>query len=397
MNHRERALCALNFQETDRPAIDLGSTPVTGIAAWTYRALRNRLGLPEKHVRVFDTYQMLAEVETDVLDRFGVDFQWGPKMGMEYCPFKFWDGQTMDVPTTFKPTATPEGDLLILDKDSSPVQRMPRGGFYFDEAQGSPDVLNVELPDLRKLDRSTYLSVPDIDEGKLKEERDHYRAVRARTDRAVVATPPFSLPYGYSPRLWHILMLDQTEACYDLVMEQAEILARRARQWLDVAAEYVDVLLLCGYDFGTQRRENVVPGLFRRIMVPGWKLVNDAIHEFPGVKTLIHSCGSVFDIIPDMIEAGVDCLNPIQWSADNMEPRRLKDAYGGKIVFWGGAINTQKTFPQGTPAEVAREAREIMDIFAPGGGFVAAPTHNIQADVPVENIIALYETLSDLQ
>ena len=157
-------------------------------------------------------------------------------------------------------------------------------------------------------------------------------------------------------------------------------------------APYIEVVVLSGADYGTQDREVFRPSLFGDTMAPAWKLVCDAVHEFADVKVWIHSCGSIPDLIEHIADAGVDCLNPVQWGASGMDRQWMKQTFGDRLVFWGGGINTQNTFPFGTAQDVRREAQECLDIYAPGGGFVVNPIHNIQADVPVENILALYET-----
>ena len=180
--------------------------------------------------------------------------------------------------------------------------------------------------------------------------------------------------------------------CKEYMLAQGEGMARRARQYLEVVGEYLEVVVLSGADYGTQDREAFRPDLFGKCMAPGWKLVCDAVHEFPHVKVWVHSCGSVPGLIPHMVEAGVDCLNPVQWGAAGMDRKWMKEMFGDRLTFWGGGINTQNTFPFGSADEVRKEAGECLDIYAPGGGFVVNPIHNVQADVPVENILALYET-----
>jgi uroporphyrinogen-III decarboxylase len=184
----------------------------------------------------------------------------------------------------------------------------------------------------------------------------------------------------------------EPEHCKEYVMAQAQASARCARQYLSLLGDTVAVVLLNGADYGMQDREYFRPECFKEIMMPGWKMVCDAVHEFPGVKVLVHSCGSIPKLIGHMVDAGVDCLNPVQWTAAGMDRRWLKQTFGNRLTFWGGSVATQNTFPFGTPEAVRDEARECLEIFAPDGGYVVNPIHNIQADVPIENILALYET-----
>jgi hypothetical protein len=266
---------------------------------------------------------------------------------------------------------------------------MPAGGRYFDAINVANMTDTFEVPHVDEKDWSLPGPLePEFLERELAKVKTLYES----TDRALVVTPPFGLSGGYGGLYpWGMKMSLDPGHCREFVIAQSEATAVRARQYLRVVGEYVDVVVLSGADYGTQDREAFRPTLFGEMMAPGWKLVCDAVHEFADVKVWIHSCGSIPGLIPYIAEAGVDCLNPVQWGAVGMDRRWMKENYGDRLVFWGGGINTQNTFPFGTAEEVRREALECLDIFAPGGGCVVNPIHNIQADVPVENILALYQ------
>ncbi len=397
MNSRERVRRILNHQEADRPAIDLGSTRMTGTSAWTYRALKQALGISSQQVRVYDLYQMLAEIEEPVLDALGVDFALLPMdelaLGLtygEWKPFRFWDGQVMEVPADFFPRAMPDGALESQQVRGRPVcMRMPVGGRFFDLIPGERQD-SFEIP---HLDESEWEMPAPYTDAFLRREEAKARALFETSERAIVASPPVAAPQGYAGTYhWAMKMMAEPEHCREYLMRRGEAAARCFEQYLQAVGAYVDVINISGYDYGTQDREMFRPALFREFYVPAWTLVTDVIHRTPGVKTWIHCCGSVPNLIGDFVAAGVDCLNPVQWTAKGMDLRWLKATYGDRLVFWGGATSTQRTFPFGTPEEVAREAREVLDIMAPGGGFVVNPIHNILADVPVGNILALYRT-----
>ena len=399
MTSRERVRKILNFEEADRPAIDLGSTRMTGTSAWTYGALKGALGIEGGITRVFDLFQMLSEVEEPVLDALDCDFAMVPDHQMPYGltrngwkDFTFWDGQVFQVPSGFRPQVTGDGSLLVGNGPewTEPVARMPRGGRYFDAVNVANLTDTFEVPHVDE--RDWGLPGP-IEEEVLEREHAKIKALYESTDRALVVTPPFNLSSGYGGLYqWGMKMALDPEHCKAYMIAVSEAAARRARQYLQVVGEYLDVVVLNGADYGNQDREAFRPDLFGEIMTRGWKVLCDAVHEFPHVKVFIHTCGSIPGMIPHIVEAGVDCLNPVQWSAAGMDRRWMKETFGDRIVFWGGAINTQRTFPFGTSEEVRREAQECLDIYAPGGGFVVNPIHNIQADVPIENILALYET-----
>lgn len=399
MTSRERVRKILNFEEADRPVIDLGATRMTGTSAWTYVALKRALGIEGGETRVFDLFQMLAEVEEEVLDALGCDFAMVPDEQMPYGlerngwkEYTFWDGQTFLVPADFQPQVTEEGDLLVGNGPgwTEPVARMPKEGRYFDAIRVANLTDTFEVP---HVDEKDWKVPGEIEEEFLERELVKIRALYESTERALVVTPPFSLSSGYGGMYqWGMKMALDPDHCKEYMLAQGEGMARRARQYLEVVGEYLEVVVLSGADYGTQDREAFRPELFGECMAPGWKLVCDAVHEFPHVKVWVHSCGSVPGLIPYMVEAGVDCLNPVQWGAAGMDRKWMKETFGERLAFWGGGINTQNTFPFGTADEVRQEARECLEIYAPGGGFVVNPIHNVQADVPVENILALYET-----
>ena len=399
MTSRERARKVLNLEEADRPAIDLGATRMTGMSAWTYGALKRALGIDGGVTRVPDLFQMLAEVEEPVLDALGCDFAAVPDMAMPYGltrngwkDFTFWDGQSFQVPSGFRPQVTEDGSLLVGNGPdwTEPVARMPRGGRYFDAISEANLTDTFEVPHVGEGDWN--LPGP-LDAEFLERERERVGALYASTDRALVVTPPFNLSSGYGGLFqWGMKMALDPDHCRRYMVAHGEAAARRAKQYLQAVGEYLDVVVLSGADYGVQDREAFRPELFGQCMAPGWKVVGEAVHEFPHVKVWVHSCGSIPGLIGYMVEAGVDILNPLQWGAAGMDRQWMKDTYGDRLVFWGGGINTQNTFPFGSADDVRREARECLDIYAPGGGFVVNPIHNIQADVPVENILALHET-----
>ncbi len=399
MTSRERVRKILNFEAADRPAIDLGATVMTGISAWKYPALKQALGIEGGATRVYDLFQMLAEVEEPVLDALDCDFVMVPDDLLRYGlsrdgwkDFTFWDGQTFQVPAGFQPQVMKNGDLLVGEGPgwTQPVARMPQGGRYFDAINVGNLTETFEVP---HLDEKDWNVQGPIEDEVLEREVVKVKALYESTDRALVAKPPFSLPSGYGGLYqWGMKMALDPAHCRAYIMAQSQAAANRARQYLNLVGEFVEVVVLSGADYGTQDREVFRPELFGECIAPGWQVVCDAVHEFANVKAWIHSCGSIPGLIPFITEAGVDCLNPVQWGAAGMDRQWMKETFGDRLVFWGGGINTQNTFPFGTSDQVRREARECLEIFSPGGGYVVNAIHNIQADVPVENILALYET-----
>jgi len=400
MTGRERARLMLNHQEADRPAIDLGSTEITGMSAWTYRSLRRALGLKDGPVRVYNMIEMLAEVEGPVLDALGVDFAMLPpsrlRFGLSYGQWKemtFWDGQSFDVPGDFISARQPNGDVLTSATPGGPLEwRMPQGGRFFDQEPSAQwDPLALEKPA-----ETEWRFQEHIPDWALREQENLARELRSSTDRAIVAMPPVSTPNGYGGFLWFGAQMRQDPMwCSAYLMREAEAAATCFEEYLQAVGDYVDVLIINVADYGMQESEWFHPDLFGEHFVPAWKVCTDTIRRFPDIKTFDHCCGSIPNLVRYFIEAGVDCLNPVQWSAAGMDLAQLKADYGDDLVFWGAAVNTQGTFPFGTANQVALETQHVLDIMCPGGGYVVNPIHNVLPEVPIENIIALYQTAKD--
>ncbi|NLD73987.1 MAG: hypothetical protein GX649_14895, partial [Chloroflexi bacterium] len=311
----------------------------------------------------------------------------------EWKPWTFWDGQTFEVPAGFNPRVQPDGAMETHQNKGDPINmRMPVGGRFFDRIPGERQD-SFEIPHWPESDWT--FPEPFTDEY-LRREEAKARAQYESTERALVASPPCKAPQGYADTYqWAMKMATEPEHCLEYMMRLGEAEAVRWAQYIEAVGDYVEVVNISGADYGTQHSEMFRPTLWQQFYVPSWGLVTEAIHRTPHVKTWIHCCGSVPNLIPYFIEAGVDILNPVQWTAAGMDLQTLKTKYGRDLCFWGGAISTQRTFPFGTAEDVAAEAREVLDIVAPGGGYVVNPIHNILAEVPVENIVALYRTAQE--
>jgi hypothetical protein len=377
---------------------------VTGIAAWGLRSLRRALGLrSDEPPRVYDLSQFLAEVEPEVLDALGCDFCMLPLQLLPldlpragWKPFTFWDGQGFLVPDCFLPRLQADGTLL--HGHGHPWQtverRMPPGCRYFERLRlGEIDSVDFQVPHVAEPD--WRLPGPFTQEF-LRREQEAARALWDATDRAIVSSSAAGVPIGYGGLIgWAMKMRDDPRHARARLAAEAEALVLRIGPYLQAVGDYLDVLVLSTHDFGTQRGPLFDPDLFGEFLVPAWRVLTDAIHAArPALKLFLHSCGSVRPLVPHFIAAGIDVLNPVQWSAEDMDRAGLAREFGGRIVFWGGAAHNQRTLPFGRPEEVRREVRESIELFTGGGlhgGYVAAPIHNLQADVPAANILALYE------
>jgi hypothetical protein len=194
---------------------------------------------------------------------------------------------------------------------------------------------------------------------------------------------------------WYVSTSMRRDYVYKVFEEQCRIGIENLARIHQVVGEHVSAVFVTGTDFGTQQGPFISPKSYRDLFKPFHIEVNHWIHAHTGWKSFIHSCGSVYALIPDFIEAGFDILNPVQTSAGEMDPQRLKDQFGDQITFWGGGIDTQRTLPFGTPEEIRDEVRRRIEIFGAGGGFVFNSIHNVQARVPQENLLALYGSFAE--
>jgi len=394
MTGRERVLTALQHREPDRVPIDLGGTLVTGIHPIAYRRLKEHLGLDGGPVRVADIILQLAEVEEPVRQRFGVDVVGLPTLepipGVRNTRWKPWtlpDGSPALISADFEPQVTDRGDLLIRAPDGSVSQWMPAGAYHF--LPRDAPLASATLEDLEAFEPRRITD----------EELDFLHRVAHRlcgeTDYAIFGWFGGSLIEGAQfARGWVRFMQDlkrDPEFASALVGKLAEAALADLERYLDAVGEYVHVVGF-GDDLGVQNGLQFHPDIYRRLFKPYHRRLYGLVHERTRAYVFLHTCGSVFDLIPDLIEVGVDILNPVQTSAAKMEPERLKQAYGDHLTFWGGGCCPQRVLPWGTPEEVEADVRRRLEIFAPGGGYVFAPIHDIQPDVPSENVVAMYET-----
>ncbi len=414
MTSRERLTAALNHRTPDRIPIDFGGTGVTGIHASVVAQLRDHFGLERRPVKIHEPYQMLALVEDDLADAMGLDVEgvFGPKTlfgfpTREWKPFSLWGELDVLVPGDFNTTLDANGDLLIYpegDMSVPPSGRMPKGGHFFDT------IIRQEPIDDERLDASDNLEeFGPIDDTGLQHYREAAAGV-AHSRRGVIAGLPGTAlgdialvpgPFLKHPKgirdvaEWYVstrARRDYIHQIYERQVEQA--LANLARIYAEVGNAF-DAVFVCGTDFGTQTSSFCSAATFNELWLPYYKRINGWIHENTTWKTFKHSCGAVGRFIPSFIECGFDILNPVQCSATGMDPRQLKKEYGSSLVFWGGGVDTQKTLPFGTPAEVRREVLDRCEIFSRDGGFVFNSIHNIQAGTPVENVVAMLDAVHE--
>lgn len=416
MNSRERVNLALNHQRPDRVPLDLGSSAVTGMHVSSVYLLRQALALdpPGTPVKVIEPYQMLGEIRPDLLEALGVDVValLSPRtlFGFRNEGWKPWvfNGTPVLVPQAFNTDAEPNGDLLMYpegDKSVPPSGRMPAGGFYFDAIVRQPPIDEASLKPEDNLEEFEPISEADLayfgrEAARLYAETD--KAILGSFggtsfgDIALVPAPWLKRPRGIRDIAeWYMSTLTRRDFVYRVFERQCEVSLQNLERIHAVVGERIAAVFVTGADFGQQTGPFISPQTYRQLYLPFHKQVNDWIHRHTAWKTFIHSCGSVRQLIPDFIAAGFDILNPVQTSAAGMEPSELKAHFGDQLVFWGGGVDTQHTLPFGMPAEVRAQVQERVRIFGEGGGFIFDTIHNVQACIPAENLLALYQGFQD--
>ena len=414
MGSRERLLAALNHREPDRVPVDFSSTAVTGLHVTCVAALRDYYGLEKRPVKVHEPYQMLGWLDEDLKQAMGIDvegvFPYDTLFGFRNRGWRLWkleSGLEVLVPDGFRTTTDANGDTLIYPKGdlaAPPSGRMPKGGHFFDTIVRQPPIDEDKLSPEDNLEE--FAPVPEAYLEHLKDAVP-YAASTGRGvitwlpgtglgDIAQVPAPFLKHPKGIRDVAeWYMSTCRRRDYIHAVFARQTEIALANLEKIHAVAGGALDVATVCGTDFGTQASSFCSEATFRELYLPYYQQVNGWIHRNTRWKTLKHSCGSVVRFLQAFVDAGFDVLNPVQCSAAGMEPERLKSAFGDKLVFWGGGVDTQKTLPFGTPAQVREEVLRRCEVFAPGGGFVFNAVHNIQAGTPVENIVAVLEAVRE--
>jgi uroporphyrinogen decarboxylase len=394
---RERVLTALGHTEADRVPIDLGGTESSGIHAEAYAALCGHIGLKETP-RVFDVYQQVALVGDAVRDRFAIDT----------APLVFepesWRADTAGsglpvlVPDRWRPETLGDGARVMRDDQGRVTARMPAGGLYFDEAfhpladATSTADIAAGRPHFEAMDKPAFL-----DEGW---DAMSARARRLHTETSLCIVGNLCvhiLAAGQSLRGFENFMMDlaaDRPLAFAVMEGLLEAYAPRIDTYAEKIAPWVDVILV-NDDLGGQTGPLLSPQLYRETVKKFHARLFAYVKERTGKPLLMHSCGSVHALLSDLIEIGVDAINPVQVSAADMDPARLKKEFGEEVSFWGGGCDTQNVLGSATPAQVRDEVKRRIEALAPGGGFVFTQVHNIQPNVPPENIAAMLEAAAE--
>jgi len=406
MTSRERVLRAVNFLQPDRVPIDLGGMRASGINAVVYDRLKKRLGVMTP-TKVYDTLQILAEVELEVVEKLHVDVlplepttaTWVRQKASDGVRKTLFCGLEVYFPPSTRVETDEEGGWVLRGSDGQKLARMPKGGYYFDLLRPTMAGKRIDPDAFRPCD-----TVPDEE---LETFAEHARFLYETTDKALLGWGAGISLMGLSALLadnitqgsldeWLCMLMTEKETAHEMMGRFVEATIKRIELYHQAVGDYCFAWGIGSDDAGTQRAELLSVDLFREMIKPHYQRLCEWIHTHTRWKTFLHSCGSIYHYIPEWIEAGVDILNPVQISAANMEPERLVREFGGKIVFWGGGCNTQEVLPLATPEEVRDHVRRNLEIFTSvRGGYVFTQVHNIQQDVPVENIEAMFQAVHE--
>jgi uroporphyrinogen decarboxylase len=410
MTSRDRVLSSIRHQEPDRVPVDLGATPSSGISAIAYATLKRHLGLTDGHTRVYDVVQQLAQPEDAILDRYAVDVldigRTFDARDEDWYDITLPQGTPVQFPAWFRPAPHPDGSWDAYTRDGTRVATMPLGATFFDQTvfpylDGYPaDYLDLPAA-MSKVHWAALAHSPWDHAG----EPDFWQQLRARalalresSERAIM------IVCGCNLFEWGTFLRRMDNFLVDLAQNQAEVerlldaLMEQHLRTLDnvcrAVGDVVDILRF-GDDLGTDNGPFMSPATYRKLFKPRHHILCDYVKKHSRMHTFLHSCGSIYKLLPDLIEAGYDIINPVQINSRDMEPERLKREFGRDITFWGGGADTRSVLNRCTPVEVKDHVRSLIETFAPGGGFVFNTVHNILPDVPPENIVAMYEAVAE--
>ncbi|MGA9363563.1 MAG: uroporphyrinogen decarboxylase family protein [Bacteroidota bacterium] len=392
MTSRERVLTTLQHKEPDRVPIDFGGMRSTGIMAIAYNRLKKHLGLKGGETRVYDPGQQLAEPEQEILDLFEVDVvDLNNSFGMRPQEWKDWilpDGSPGKMPVTSYPVW--ENGEWVLKDGGRTRAHMPDGCLYFENCNQILERVETTAA-MRKIRWKTYFT-----DEELREFQEKAKFLCENTDYAIMGGFGGNvLECGQEVRGWDNFMVDlvsNRSFAEDLMDELVEMHLANLKGFLQAVGDYIQIIQM-GDDMGTQEASQISLGMYRELVKPRHRKIYQYVKEHSRLYVFLHSCGSIYNLIPDLIDVGVDILNPVQTSAAEMDPVRLKKEFGRKLTFWGGGCDTQSVLPYATPEEIETHVKERIGILAPGGGFVFTQVHNVQSNVPPENTIAMFNAV----
>lgn len=413
MDSRTNFLKTLNHEQPDGVVVDFGATPVTGMHTLVIEKLRTYFGLEKRPIKVIESFQWLGELDEDLLQALGVDvgsialpFSAFGHRQENWKEYKTLWGQEVLVPGDFNTTVDDNGDVLMYpqgDLSVPPSARMPKTGYFFDAIIRQGEIDDTKLNPKDNLEEFSLLQEDSLDYF-----RKAARKASAKGRGTIINVggthigniafvPGNALKHPKGIRdvaEWYMSILTRPDYLHEIFEKQTDIAVQNLARVKEATGDHVDAVYMCGTDFGTQDSSFCSVETFDELFKPYYQKMNQWIHENTRWKTFKHCCGAVEPFMDAFIDSGFDIINPVQVSAAGMDPVLLKEKYGKQLVFWGGGADTQKILPFGTPEEIRDHVSRECEIFAPGGGFVFNTVHNIQANVPLENVVAMLEAVN---
>ncbi len=407
MTHRERILQAFEFKESDRVPIDLSGHRSSGIAAMAYPRLRKFLDLDERPVRVYDPVQQLAVLDRDILDHYGVDtIELGRAFALDdsdWVPWVLPDGTDCFLPVWVYPER--EENRWVIRADSGrEIARMPDGATFFEQTwypfydgDGYPDLAAAMEESMWHKVASPPGPLADGDKGK-KLLANKAAEFRKSNDRAVLGLFGGNLLESgqmlYRNDNFLLMLAMDPPAVHDFLDRLVEKHLEDLEGYLPAVGDHIDIIVF-GDDLGMQTGPQMSPEMYREYFKPRHRLMWERVKELADVKIMLHCCGGVRELLPDLIDAGLEAINPVQFTARGMDVAELKKEFGREMVFWGGGCDTQHVLPNASPQEVYEHVQGQLEILVPGGGFVFQQVHNVMHNVPPENIDAMLRSVND--
>ena len=407
MTPRERVLGAINHRQPDRVPIDFGGHRSSGIAAIAYRKLRDALGLEQRPIRVYDPIQQLAVVDEDVLDRFAVDtIELGRGFALDDEHWTDWtlpDGSPCQMPVWAVPERE-EGRWVLKSESGRVLGQMPDGAIYFeqtywpffqdDDLDRMPEAMAECMWIAMRTPPGPLVAGQYGDQAMV----EGARRLRQRTDRAVLGLFGGNLleigQFLYRNDKFLTLLAADPKRVHEFLDRLLEIHLANLERFLSLVGPYIDVILF-GDDLGMQTGPQMSPAMYREFFKPRHAKMWQRAKQLADVKVKLHCCGGVRPLLGDLIEAGLDAINPVQVSCAGMDARELKAEFGERLTFWGGGCDTRWILSRGTPQEIRQHVKEQVAILSPGGGFVFQQVHNVLANVPPENVIAMLDAVNE--
>jgi len=394
MTSKQRIISAIKHKESDKIPVDLGGSVQSTIHVYAYSNLKKALRINSGNIEIMDSFILAAKVEDSVRNALKIDTvpilppfdALGVRNDVGKKDWQMPNGLKVKSSKDFNPKIQEDGSYLL--KKGGYIFKLPQNGYYFDPVK----YLLQDATTAKDIDKNfdfTGYTYKEADY--LKKEAEKLK----NTDKAVIGDvfASFSAEdvFGYEKAFMN-LILEKNMMKY-FMEKLTDMFIKNFDVFYDAVGDVVDIMML-HKDMGNQLGVMISPSIAREIFFPNFKRFVSHVKKKSKYYVMMHNCGSIYEFIPDLIECGIDIINPVQITAKNMEPQKLKKEFGKDICFWGGGVDTQHVLPFGTVEDVRKQVRENAIVFSEEGGYVFTPVHCIQANVPPENIIAAFDEIN---